>query len=131
VDGFYSIHAIFPTVEASHFTRNVKELFLFTHPFVDHELRRTDGAPDELEAQYIAKLLCNFYILETLFGILRAFVCPQVESLDLDTSSHSQLGLPPRNTTPSKQHEVRRFGERTKDERQCIANSLSTARTIG
>ncbi|KAJ7876703.1 hypothetical protein B0H14DRAFT_2568093 [Mycena olivaceomarginata] len=74
---------------------NTTELFLFAHPFVDHELWHTDSVPDELEAQmYIAGLLHNFYILETLFSILQAF-----------------LGLTPRNITPSNQHEVRCFRE--------------------
>ncbi|KAJ7756568.1 hypothetical protein B0H16DRAFT_1885861 [Mycena metata] len=52
----------------------VKEIFLFTHPYVDYELRCSDRALDIVKAgAYLANLLRNFYILETLHGTFDAY----------------------------------------------------------
>ncbi|KAJ7473150.1 hypothetical protein B0H11DRAFT_2236688 [Mycena galericulata] len=52
----------------------VKEVFLFTHPYIEHQFRYSEGAPDLLKA-FISKtkLLRNFCIVDTLEGILRAY----------------------------------------------------------
>jgi hypothetical protein len=55
--------------------RRVKELFLFVHPYIEHEYRHSDEAPDLLKAfLYCALLYRNFCIVDTLNGILEAYV---------------------------------------------------------
>ncbi|KAJ7676782.1 hypothetical protein DFH06DRAFT_1428576 [Mycena polygramma] len=50
------------------------ELFLFVHPYVEHEFRHSDEAPDLLKAfLYRSLLYRNFCIVDTLIGILEAF----------------------------------------------------------
>jgi hypothetical protein len=56
--------------------RRVKELFLFVHPYIEHEYRYSEEAPDLLKAfLYHALLLRNFCIVDTLHAILEAHVC--------------------------------------------------------
>ncbi|KAJ7494900.1 hypothetical protein FB451DRAFT_1212823 [Mycena latifolia] len=52
----------------------VNEVYLFIHPYTEHEFRTTDATPDVLKGFiYDAVLLRNFYIVETLIGILEVF----------------------------------------------------------
>ncbi|KAJ6526785.1 hypothetical protein B0H19DRAFT_1275623 [Mycena capillaripes] len=54
--------------------RRVKGLFLFVHPYVEHEYRRSDEAWDNLKAFiYYCLLLRNHCIVETLIGMLGAY----------------------------------------------------------
>ncbi|KAJ7642178.1 hypothetical protein FB45DRAFT_1022882 [Roridomyces roridus] len=52
----------------------VKELFLFKHPCITHQLRFSPAVPDGLKAWiHMTLILRSFCIVETLFGILEAF----------------------------------------------------------
>ncbi|KAJ7184943.1 hypothetical protein C8R46DRAFT_1186200 [Mycena filopes] len=52
----------------------VKELFIFSHPYVEHELRHTKAASDGIRAfLYHARMLRNYYIVDTLQGVLEAY----------------------------------------------------------
>ncbi|KAJ7473457.1 hypothetical protein FB451DRAFT_1367399 [Mycena latifolia] len=52
----------------------VTGLYLFPHPYVEHEARYSEGATDALKGfVYHCVLLRNFYIVDTLVGILEAF----------------------------------------------------------
>ncbi|KAJ7844065.1 hypothetical protein B0H13DRAFT_2364465 [Mycena leptocephala] len=54
--------------------RRVKELFLFVHPYIEHEYRHSDEAPDLLKAfLYRSILYRNFCIVDTLTGVLEAY----------------------------------------------------------
>ncbi|KAJ7676577.1 hypothetical protein DFH06DRAFT_1168555 [Mycena polygramma] len=54
--------------------RRVKELYLFVHPYVEHEYRYSDEAPDIVKGfLYHCLLLRNFCIADTLIGILEAY----------------------------------------------------------
>ncbi|KAF7354355.1 hypothetical protein MVEN_01124100 [Mycena venus] len=53
----------------------VKSVFFFTHPYFEHDNRRSDAAPDILKAVlYWNSLLRTLYIVNTLLGILYAYV---------------------------------------------------------
>ncbi|KAJ7264543.1 hypothetical protein B0H12DRAFT_1230731 [Mycena haematopus] len=53
--------------------RRVQEVFLFRHPYVDHQYRFTDAAPDVVKAfLYSAQIYRTFCIVETLRGIINA-----------------------------------------------------------
>ncbi|KAF8164625.1 hypothetical protein K438DRAFT_2025256 [Mycena galopus ATCC 62051] len=56
----------------------LKSVFFFTHPYFEHDNRCPDVAPDFLKAAlYWKALLRNFYIVNTLLGILYAYHhCP-------------------------------------------------------
>ncbi|KAJ7658794.1 hypothetical protein DFH06DRAFT_1195909 [Mycena polygramma] len=52
----------------------VKTIFLFAHPYLEYETRHTDAAPDMVKAILYWKILFrNFYIVETLRGVLDAY----------------------------------------------------------
>ncbi|KAJ7669858.1 hypothetical protein DFH06DRAFT_157224 [Mycena polygramma] len=52
----------------------VKTIFLFAHPYLEYETRHTDAAPDMVKAiLYWKILLRNFYIVETLRGVLDTY----------------------------------------------------------
>ncbi|KAJ7206573.1 hypothetical protein GGX14DRAFT_637636 [Mycena pura] len=52
----------------------VKSVFFFPHPYFEHDNRCTDAAPDFIKAAlYWNSLLRNFYIVNTLLGILYAY----------------------------------------------------------
>ncbi|KAJ7610588.1 hypothetical protein DFH06DRAFT_173738 [Mycena polygramma] len=52
----------------------VNELFLFSHPYTDHQFRHTEAASDRVKADlHQAVLLRNYYIVETLRGVLDAY----------------------------------------------------------
>jgi hypothetical protein len=53
----------------------VRELYLFSHPFVEREFALSDDAPDK-ERAFVTSMviLRNFYIVEALIGILEAYV---------------------------------------------------------
>ncbi|KAF8164619.1 hypothetical protein K438DRAFT_1941848 [Mycena galopus ATCC 62051] len=52
----------------------VKSVFFFTHPYFEHDNRCSDVAPDFLKASlYWKALLRNFYIVNTLLGMLYAY----------------------------------------------------------
>ncbi|KAJ6566519.1 hypothetical protein B0H19DRAFT_1257727 [Mycena capillaripes] len=52
----------------------VKSLFLFSHPYVEHDLRCTEAASDLTRANlFHSNLFRNFYIVETLIGVLEAY----------------------------------------------------------
>ncbi|KAJ6546074.1 hypothetical protein DFH09DRAFT_1367508 [Mycena vulgaris] len=52
----------------------VKELFLFSHPYVDHDVRCSEDAPDLLKGYvYHGTLFRNAYIVAILVGILDAY----------------------------------------------------------
>ncbi|KAJ6493006.1 hypothetical protein C8R45DRAFT_181716 [Mycena sanguinolenta] len=75
-DGKYSFLSLLKRLIAHDPTGNnrVKELFLFSHPYPDHQFRHSEGAPDLLKCfLYRATLYRNSYILETLWGILQAY----------------------------------------------------------
>ncbi|KAF8155020.1 hypothetical protein K438DRAFT_1987247 [Mycena galopus ATCC 62051] len=83
----------------------VKELFLFAHPYIDHQFRHSNNAPEQLKSfLYRCVLLRNFYILETLFGIIQAY-----------------HGRPPRKIIPTQLHDKHCHGPRTEAERKAIA----------
>lgn len=53
----------------------MKEPYLFIHPYAAHESRTSKAAPDVLKGYiYHSVLLRNFYIVDTLIGILEAYV---------------------------------------------------------
>ncbi|KAJ6571187.1 hypothetical protein B0H19DRAFT_1064303 [Mycena capillaripes] len=51
----------------------VKSLFLFAHPYVDHEDRYSNAAPDLLKRSCITARSSENFTTETLFGILEAY----------------------------------------------------------
>ncbi|KAJ7923100.1 hypothetical protein B0H13DRAFT_1865200 [Mycena leptocephala] len=53
----------------------VRELYLFSHPFVEREFALSDDAPDK-ERAFVTSMviLRNFYIVEALIGILEAYM---------------------------------------------------------
>ncbi|KAJ7458571.1 hypothetical protein FB451DRAFT_1273482 [Mycena latifolia] len=76
-DGEYSLINMLRRIIAHDPTGNgrVKELYLFEHPYVQHEYRCSDDAPDLLKAfLYRAILLRNSYIVETLLGVLQSYL---------------------------------------------------------
>ncbi|KAF7332857.1 hypothetical protein MVEN_02390700 [Mycena venus] len=53
---------------------HIKTLFLFTHPYITKNEFYSEGAPDYTKALfYDSTLLRNYYLLETLRGILEAY----------------------------------------------------------
>ncbi|KAF8188474.1 hypothetical protein K438DRAFT_1972175 [Mycena galopus ATCC 62051] len=85
-DGEYNLINLLKRIVAHDPTGNgrVKGLYLFTHPYVDHEMRHTEDAPDHLKCyMYGVALLRNYYIVETLYGILQAYHgrAPQVVTI--------------------------------------------------
>ncbi|KAJ7676278.1 hypothetical protein B0H17DRAFT_1139998 [Mycena rosella] len=55
-------------------TGNINEIFLFLHPYVEHKSRSNDSCADSIKAViYLSVLLRNFYIVETLVGVLQTF----------------------------------------------------------
>ncbi|KAJ7610546.1 hypothetical protein DFH06DRAFT_1246058 [Mycena polygramma] len=75
-DGEYSLIPLLMRLIEHDPTGNglVKELFLFSHPYTDHEFRHTEAAPDMVKANlHYAVLLRNYYIVETLRGILDVY----------------------------------------------------------
>ncbi|KAJ7607259.1 hypothetical protein DFH06DRAFT_1347524 [Mycena polygramma] len=75
-DGEYSLINLLKRIIAHDPTgnRRVRELFLFSHPYPEHEYRHTDAAPDRLKAfLYNAILLRNCCIVETLNCTLEAY----------------------------------------------------------
>ncbi|KAJ7249851.1 hypothetical protein C8J57DRAFT_1521465 [Mycena rebaudengoi] len=74
-DGEYNLIHLLKRIIAHDPTgnRRVKELFLFVHPYIEHEYRYSEEAPDLLKAfLYHALLLRNFCIVDTLHAILEA-----------------------------------------------------------
>ncbi|KAJ7900943.1 hypothetical protein B0H14DRAFT_1362487 [Mycena olivaceomarginata] len=54
--------------------RRVKEVFLFKHPYVEHEHRFTDAASDLIKAYlHDSLLLRNVHIVGTLIGVIGAY----------------------------------------------------------
>ncbi|KAF8155011.1 hypothetical protein K438DRAFT_1987237 [Mycena galopus ATCC 62051] len=85
-DGEYNLINLPKRIVAHDPTGNgrVKGLYLFIHPYVDHEMRHTEDAPDHLKCyMYGVALLRNYYIVETLYGILQAYHgrAPQVVTI--------------------------------------------------
>ncbi|KAJ7496284.1 hypothetical protein B0H11DRAFT_2000425 [Mycena galericulata] len=79
----------------------VKKIYLFAHPYVAHELRYSDEAPELVKTfLYHSDLLRNFYILETLYGILQAY-----------------NQRPPKKIIPAVRQEKHHHGERTHEEK--------------
>ncbi len=54
----------------------VRELYLFSHPYVDQEYHCTERTPDAVKTMtHFYTLLRNWFIVATLTGILEAYVC--------------------------------------------------------
>ncbi|KAF8202035.1 hypothetical protein K438DRAFT_1965485 [Mycena galopus ATCC 62051] len=70
-DGKYNLINLLKRLIAHDPTGNgrVKEIFIFSRPYVDHETQHTEEAPDALKNfLYCAVLFRHYYILETLFA---------------------------------------------------------------
>jgi hypothetical protein len=81
----------------------VKSVFFFTHPYFEHDNRHSDAAPDFVKAAlYWKSLLRTFYIVNTLLGILYAYVY-SVTYLFLYLINGLTAARPPRPADPSAQ----------------------------
>ncbi|KAF8202020.1 hypothetical protein K438DRAFT_1758280 [Mycena galopus ATCC 62051] len=106
-DGEYNLMNLLKRLIAHDPTGNgrVKKIFLFSHPYVDHEAQYTDSAPEELKNfLYCGVLLRNCYILETLFGILEAY-----------------HGHPPKKPNPARMQAKPHFTEEAKAQAKLMA----------
>ncbi|KAJ7184880.1 hypothetical protein C8R46DRAFT_1186162 [Mycena filopes] len=82
-DGEYSFLNLLKTLVAHDPTGNgcVKELFIFSHPIVEHELLYTDQASEMIKAYlYHVGMLRNYYIVSTLQGTLEAYPAKAVDT---------------------------------------------------
>ncbi|KAJ7262955.1 hypothetical protein C8J57DRAFT_1334326, partial [Mycena rebaudengoi] len=71
-DGEYNLISLLKRIIAHDPTATFT--FMFFHPYVEHKFRTSDSSPETLKAYlYHLVLLRNFYIVETLFGILETY----------------------------------------------------------
>ncbi|KAJ7259729.1 hypothetical protein C8J57DRAFT_1339037 [Mycena rebaudengoi] len=76
-DGEYNLISLLKRIIAHDPTATFadKGPFMFVHPYAERKFRTSDSSPETLKAfLYQLVLLRNLYIVETLFGILEAYV---------------------------------------------------------
>ncbi|KAJ7262967.1 hypothetical protein C8J57DRAFT_445437 [Mycena rebaudengoi] len=92
-DGEYNLISLLKRIIAHDPTATFtdKGPFMFFHPYVEHKFRTSDSSPETLKAySYHLVLLRNFYIVETLFGILETY---NNRPIFVGTLSHPRIKL--------------------------------------
>ncbi|KAJ7259691.1 hypothetical protein C8J57DRAFT_1720279 [Mycena rebaudengoi] len=68
--------------------------FIFVHPYIEHRSRTSDSCPAVLKAfLYYGALLRNYYIVETLFGILETYNNPPPRAIFVAKFSDPRMKL--------------------------------------